>query len=65
MPLYRFCVSTPEGAAEMELGFHEDAAAMAYAHRCSGEAEITVWRDNVQVRPRPSTLLQAKQLCTA
>jgi hypothetical protein len=47
MPLYRFCVSTPEGAAEMELGFHEDRAAVAYAQHVSDKAEIVVWRDDV------------------
>lgn len=64
MPLYRFCVSTPEGAAEMELGFHEDRAAMAYARRVSGDVEIAVWRDDVRINPPPSFHLQADHLCT-
>jgi hypothetical protein len=44
MPLYRFCVHTPEGSSEMELGFHADQAALSYAERWAGEVEIEVWR---------------------
>jgi hypothetical protein len=62
MPLYRFCVITPEGAAEMELGFHEDRAAVAYAQRASDKAEIVVWRDDVRVDLLPSLHLDTDKL---
>jgi hypothetical protein len=64
MPLYRFCVSTTEGAAEMELGFHGARAAIAYAQRISGKATIVVWRDDVRVDLPPSLHPEADQLCT-
>ncbi len=44
MPLYTFRVHTHLGRAEMELGFHRDEAALAYAERMSGAAEVEIWR---------------------
>jgi hypothetical protein len=44
MPLYKFHVLTSAGEAEMELGFHRDEAAVAYAERLSDAAEIEIWR---------------------
>jgi hypothetical protein len=48
----------------MELGFHEDHAAVAYAQRVSDKAAIVVWRDDVRVDLLPSLHLEADQLCT-
>jgi hypothetical protein len=48
----------------MELGFHEDRAAVAYAQRVSDKAEIVVWRDDVRVDLLPSLHLAADTLCT-
>lgn len=44
MPLYTFRVVTSAGEAEMELGFHRDEAALTYAERLSGSAQIEVRR---------------------
>jgi hypothetical protein len=48
----------------MELGFHEDRAAVAYAQRASDKAEIVVWRDDVRVDLLPSLHLDTDKLCT-
>ena len=46
MPLYTFRVLTSAGQAEMELGFHRDEAAFAYAERMSESAEVEIWRSS-------------------
>lgn len=50
MPLYTFRIVTWAGKAEMELGFHRDEAAVAYAERWSGAAEIGIWRESEHVQ---------------
>ena len=50
MPLYTFRVVTAAGEAEMELGFHRDEAAVTYARRLSGNAQIQIWRATEHVR---------------
>jgi hypothetical protein len=48
----------------MELGFHGTRAAIAYAQRVFGKAEIVVWRDDVRVGLPPSWHPEVEQLCT-
>jgi hypothetical protein len=63
MLLYRLCVSTYEGAAEMEFGVREVLPAISYAERVFGSCKVAVWRDVIRIALPPSLHLQADQLC--